>query len=83
MQTERSRLSIELPFELHTRLNNLLAGWRIKNRLFKALTIEIVELMEKMTPHQRRVFIVAILESKIKMNEWSEIVKEGTDDVKV
>lgn len=76
----RSRLSIEIPFDLHTRLNDLLAGWRIKNRLFKALTVEIVEIMEKMTPHQRKVFIVGILESKITMDEWSNVVKEGMDD---
>lgn len=79
----RCRLSIELPYKLHNKLNDLLEGWRIKNRLFKALTVEIVELMDKMTPHQRRVFIVAIIESKIKLSEWSDTVKEGVSDAKV
>lgn len=78
----RCRLSIELPYRLHNRLNELLAGWRIKNRLFKALTVEIVEIMEKMSPHQRNIFIVAIVESKLKLNEWSETVKEGMNESK-
>ncbi|KKN73973.1 hypothetical protein LCGC14_0395380 [marine sediment metagenome] len=79
----RCRLSIELPYQLHNKLNDLLEGWRIKNRLYKALTVEIVEIMDKMTSHQRRVFIVAIIESKIKLSEWSDTVKEGMNDAKV
>ncbi len=78
----RCRLSIELPFRLHNKLNELLAGWRIKNRLFRALTEEIVELLGKMDAHQRRVFIVAVLEKRIELNEWSGIVKEGTNESK-
>lgn len=76
----RSRISIEIPFDLHNRLNDLLAGWRIKNRLYKALTVELVDMMEKMNAHQRRVFIVAIVESKIGLNEWSKTVREATNE---
>ena len=43
-EIERSRLSIDLPVDLHNKLNKQIGRWRVKGRLYEKITEDLVEI---------------------------------------
>lgn len=76
-EVPRSRLSIDLPEDLHQSLNKLLGGWRIKRALYEKITVDIVNLLQKIDEGQRRNFIVAILDDYLTIEDYSKDIKEA------
>ena len=76
----RPRLSVVLDSDIHERLNKVLEGWRIKNALFEKITSDLVEVMERMTPKQRRFFIVSIIEGQLKPEQYIKSVKKVMEE---
>jgi len=76
----RPRLSIVVPEDVFNRLNNLLEGWRIKNALFEKITKDLVDVMERMTPQQRRFFIVSIVEGHLEPEQYIKSVKKVLEE---
>ncbi len=74
----RPRLSIEIPEDLKRDLDDLLGPWRIRKALFNALLRQIVKRMKKMDKHQRHIFIAAIVDDLVEMEEWSPTIREVT-----
>lgn len=75
----RPRLSVDLPWELYNKLNNLLGDWRIKSRLFRAISFELVRVMERMDAKQREFFLVSILEGDIEIEKYIKQIKKAKD----
>ena len=67
------RLSVEMPEDLYKEFNDLIGTWRIRAALFRKIVYDLVIRMRKMTPSQRRLFIVSIVEGEISIEEWSSI----------
>jgi hypothetical protein len=78
----RPRLSIDVPKEIFDRLNHLLGGWRIRGQLFRAITIDLVELLEKMDQEQRRFFIVSIIERDVGITKYIKTIGKAEDEAK-
>ena len=76
MENYRPRLSIELPLDLKLELDAMLGGWRVKNALYTKITIDLVEVMKKLSEKQRRLFIVAIVEGHLKPEEYLKTVRK-------
>lgn len=76
----KPRLSIVLSSEVHNRLNELLGGWRVKNALFEKITVDLVKVMEKMTPKQRKFFIVSIIEGHLEPEQYIKSVKKALEE---
>ena len=72
----RPRLSIVLDEDTARELNELLGEWRIKNRLYLKITKDLIKVLRQMTPQQRRSFIVAILDSELKIEEYQLTVRK-------
>ena len=79
MLESRTRLSIDVPFDIFTKLNDLLGEWRIKNQLFRKITLDLIKAMEMMTPDQRRFFIVSIIEGDLEITQYIKSVKKAQD----
>jgi len=80
MKEYRPRLSIVLDESTHNKLNELLEGWRIKNALFEKIACDLVEVMDRMTPQQRRFFIVSIVEGHLEPEQYIKSVKKVMED---
>ena len=80
----RSRLSIDLPLDLHIELNKLLGGWRIKRPLYEKITRDLVTILHKLTAPQRRQFLVGILDDFVAIEDYStniqEVLNEGENE---
>jgi len=53
----------------------MMGGLKVKNQLFVVLSKQLVRVMKKMDSHQRRIFMVGIIEDKIGVEEWCQPVK--------
>jgi len=75
----RPRLSIDISEDAMMRLNKLLGSWRIKNALYASITDDLINLLEKIDPHQRILLISAIVEHKIELLEWCKTAQAVGD----
>lgn len=69
----RHRLSIEVDEDTFNDLNKLIGVYRIKNALFSTIASQLVETMKAMDERKRRIFIAAILDYKLKPDEYLNI----------
>ena len=77
-----SRLSIDLPIELHNELNTLLGGWRIKRALYHKITEDLVKTLNRLTPKERTQFLVGIIDGFVSLGDFSSITPKDTNEVK-
>lgn len=73
----RSRLSIDLPEELHIALNKHLGGWRIKRALYEKITRDLVNLLDRIEEGKRRAFIVAIVDDYLTVEDYNSDIKKA------
>jgi hypothetical protein len=76
----RPRLSIVLDQETHDKLNELLGGWRIKNALFEKVTRDLIAVMEKLTPEQRRYLIVSVVEGHLQPEVYMKSIRKALEN---
>lgn len=69
----RHRLSIEVDEETFNDLNKFIGVYRIKNALFSTIAQQLVSTMKQMDERRRRIFIAAILDSKIKPSDYLDV----------
>jgi len=72
----KARLSIDLPAELAERLSLMFAGLRWKNAAYEAITYGLVDVLESMTPRERRRF----LHNLIKKRYISPLLEDVEED---
>lgn len=81
-EIERSRLSVDLPLELHIRLNKVVGRWRIKGRLYEKITEDLVRILEGLDSEQQAMFIAYILQGELKLEDWNKDAKKSKEKTK-
>ena len=77
----RPRIHIDISEETHTELNELLGEMRVKTALFRKIAEDLVTILRKLSPAQRRFFIVSILEGDLDIKEYNRKVKAAVEGV--
>ena len=75
------RLSVDISKETHQLLNKHLKKLRLKNAVFEAIADHLVSVMDRMTEAQKRRFLAAILEKRLRIADYTGI-KETTKETK-
>jgi len=76
----RPRLSIVLDQKDFDNLNEVIGPLKIKNALFNAITKDLIRIMKEMTPQQRSILIVGIIDQKLGIEEWSKTIKGAKNE---
>ena len=73
----RPRLSIEITGEQHKELQRLIP-WGLQRQVFSPIVDDVIRLVKK----HGQVFIAAVLEKDIKLEDYSSVKLEGEDESK-
>ena len=72
----RPRLNIDLPEPIYKELKSLLGEYRLQNKMFQSIVIDLVIHLRNLTEKERKIFFLDLTDREISLSKWCNLFRK-------
>jgi len=73
---ERPRINIDIPEPIYKELKSLLGNYRLQNKMFQSIVIDLVIHLRALNEKERKLFFLDLTDREIRLGKWCNLFRK-------